>query len=90
MQNTAFFFFFGGGGGIFYQCEEYACLLHIILLRARISQNVKYWYELRDIWYQFFTRCEELVPVFHGVKFAKCAVQHSSIKKSIILIIRKV
>ena len=23
-------------------------------------------------WYQFLTRCEELVPIFHGVKFAKC------------------
>ena len=23
-------------------------------------------------WYQFFTRCKELVPIFHSVKFAKC------------------
>ena len=25
-------------------------------------------------WYQFFTRCEELVPIFHSVKFAKCEI----------------
>ena len=25
-------------------------------------------------WYQFFTHCEELVPIFHGVKFAKCEI----------------
>ena len=25
-------------------------------------------------WYQFFTRCEELVPIFHGEKFAKCQI----------------
>ena len=31
------------GRGVFYQCEEYACMLHVILLRAQISQNVKYW-----------------------------------------------
>ena len=25
-------------------------------------------------WYQFFERCEELVPIFHSVKFAKCEI----------------
>ena len=25
-------------------------------------------------WYQFFTRCEKLVPIFHSVKFAKCEI----------------
>ena len=25
-------------------------------------------------WYQLFTRCEELVPVFHSVKFVKCEI----------------
>ena len=43
-------------------------MLHIISLRAQISQNVKYWYEICDVlvpilhasravknWYQFFT-----------------------------------
>ena len=56
------------GWGVFYQCEEYACMLHIISLRAHFSQNVKYWYEIRNVlvectnflravrnWYQFFT-----------------------------------
>ena len=30
-------------------------------------------------WYQFFTRCEELVPIFHGVNIAsvKFEVRHS-------------
>ena len=56
MQNAAdfffvflffFFVFLGGeGGGVFYQCEEYARMLHIILLRAHCSQNVKYQYEI--------------------------------------------
>ena len=49
------------GGGVFYQSGEYACMLHVISLRAHFSQNVKYWYVIRDI---FFT----LVPIFHGVK----------------------
>ena len=43
MQNAA-----DGGGGVFYQCEEYACMLHII-----------------SLW---------LVPIFHGVKYAKCEI----------------
>ena len=78
MQNAAdfffFFFFLGGGGGrVFYQCEEYACMLHIILLHAYFSQNVKNWYEINDVLVPIFTRCEELVglPIFHAVKFAK-------------------
>ena len=25
-------------------------------------------------WYQFFTICEELVPILHSVKFAKCEI----------------
>ena len=29
-------------------------------------------------WYEFFTRCEELVPVFHSVKFAKCEICDST------------
>ena len=49
------------------QCLEYAFMLHIILLRAHFSQNVKYCYEIRDYWYQFFTHCEELVPIFHAL-----------------------
>ena len=51
------FFFVFLGGGVFYQCEEYACMLHIILLRVHFSQNVKYWYEIRDV----------LVPIFHAL-----------------------
>ena len=41
--------------GVFYQSEECAFMLHIILLSAHFSQNVKYWYEIRDV----------LVPIFH-------------------------
>ena len=77
MQQIFFFFFFffgGGGGGVFYQFEEYAYMLHLILQRAHFSQNVKYWIKYVTYWYQFFTRCKVLVPIFHGVKFtfAKC------------------
>ena len=57
MQQIFFFFFFLGGGGVFYQTEEYAFMLHIVLLRAQSSQNVKYWYKIRDI----------LVPNFHAL-----------------------
>ena len=69
-----FFFFRGGGGGGIYQCGEYACMLHMILVRAHFSQNVKYLYEIRDILVPIFTRCEELVRIFHDVKFAKCEI----------------
>ena len=34
---------------------------------------------LYHIRYQFFTRCEELVQIFHGVKFAKCAICGSTV-----------
>ena len=50
--------------GVFYRCEDCAFLLHIISLRAQISQNVKYWYEI----------CNVLVPIFHSEKFAKCEI----------------
>ena len=54
--------------GVFYQCEEYACMLHIILLNAHFSQNVKYWYEMRDI----------VVPTFHALwgigAFLRCEI----------------
>ena len=50
------------------------CMLHIISLCAQISQNVKYWYEKCDVLVPFFTRCKELVPIFHSVKFAKCEI----------------
>ena len=43
--------------GVFYQCEEYAFMLHIILQCAHFSQNVKYWYEIRDV----------LAPIFHAL-----------------------
>ena len=45
--------------GVFYRCEDCASLLHIhvLSLRAQISQNVKYWYEI----------CDVLVPIFHAL-----------------------
>ena len=44
-------------------------MLHIISLRAQISQNVKYWYEI----------CDVLVPIFHalwrtGTNFSQCEI----------------
>ena len=54
--------------GVFHRCEDCACMLHIISLRAQISQNVKYWYDI----------CEKLVPIFHNVKFAKCGISGST------------
>ena len=35
---------------------------------------LKYWYETCDVFVPIFTRCEELVPIFHCVKFAKCEI----------------
>ena len=40
---------------IFYQCEECACMLYEIWLRAYFSRSVRYWYEICDI----------LVPILH-------------------------
>ena len=60
--------------GVVYGCEDCACMLHIISLRAQISQNVKYWYEICDVLVPIFMRGEELVPIFHSVKFAKCEI----------------
>ena len=65
MQNAADFFFLGGGGGGYLIDVKIAhcCYIynrHVLSLRAQISQNVKYWYEICDI----------LVPIFHSVKFA--------------------
>ena len=37
--------------------EDCACMLHIISLRAQISQNEKDWYEI----------CDVLVPNFHAL-----------------------
>ena len=50
MQNAAGL----GGGGYFINVMKYASMLHINLLLAHFSQNVKYWYEIRDL----------LVPIF--------------------------
>ena len=41
--------------GVFYKCEKYSLMLHIISLGALFSQNVKYWYEI----------CDVLVSIFH-------------------------
>ena len=60
MQNAA------NLGGI-YRCEDCACMLHIILLRAQNLQNVKYWYEI----------CDVLVPIFYvlgATNFSQCEI----------------
>ena len=36
--------------------NKYPCMLHIILLREHFSQNVKYWYEIRDVLVPNFSR----------------------------------
>ena len=65
--------------GVFYQFEEYSCMLHTILLRAYFSQNVKYWFEIHHLLVPVFTRCEELVPIVHGVRFVKCEICGSTV-----------
>ena len=55
--------------GVSYRCEDCACMLHIISLRAQISRNVKYWYEI----------CDVLVPICYalwriGTDFSQCEI----------------
>ena len=64
----------GGGGGAFYQCEEYARMLYKFWL-------LHFFHKVWDIGtkyvayvYQFFTWCEELLPILHSVKFTKCEI----------------
>ena len=66
--------------GVFYQCEEWACLLYEIWLRMYFSQSVCYWYEIyATYWYQFFSCSEELIPILLSVKLTnrEIAVQQS-------------
>ena len=61
--------FFFRGLGVFYQREEYACMLYEIWLRACFSQRVRYWYEI----------CDVLVPIFHvlwgiGTNSSQCEI----------------
>ena len=56
-QNAADF-------GVFYQREEYACVLYEIWLRAHFSQSERYWFEICDI--------HVLLPILHSVEFTKC------------------
>ena len=55
-----------GGGGVFYQCEEYACMLYEICLLAYFSQSVRYWYKICNILVPIFMCYEELVPILHS------------------------
>ena len=54
----------------------HACYIYIISLRAQISQNVIYWFEI----------CDVLVPIFHSIKFAKCEICGSTKPKVISLV----
>ena len=51
MQNAADFW------GYFIDVKITHVYYNIISLRAQISQNVKYWYEI----------CDVLVPIFHAL-----------------------
>ena len=62
-------------------------MLHIISLRAQISQNLKYWYDICDILVPIFTRCEELIPIFHSVKCAKCEICGSRVLTATIFLL---
>ena len=44
--------------GVFYQCEEYTCMLYEILFRVYFSQSVRYWNEI----------CAVFVPIFHVLR----------------------
>ena len=69
MQNAADL---GGGGGHFINVRN----THVCYIKFDF---VRIFYKVRDIgtkyvtyWYQFFTCCEELVPILHSVKCELC------------------
>ena len=64
---------FEGGGG--YQCMRNAHELYMKWDFMRIFH--KLWHigtKYATHWYQFFTYCEEFVPILHSVKFTKCEI----------------
>ena len=72
MQNAADL---GGIWGYFMNVKNsHACYVHIISLRAHFHKMCNIGMKCVTYWYQIFTCCEELVPIFHGVKFANCKI----------------
>ena len=66
--------FFLWGGGYFINVK----IAHVCYINFH---DVRKFHKMWNIvmkyvtyWYQLFTRCEELVPIFHSVKFAKCEI----------------
>ena len=55
--------------GVFYRCEDCACMLHSTL-RAQISQNVKYWYEICDVFGTIFHALRRI-----GTNFSLCEIR---------------
>ena len=53
------------------------CYMKFDYMRISFTRE-KYWYEILTYWYQFFTRCEELVPILHRLKFTKCEMYGST------------
>ena len=49
-------------------------MLHLIFLIAQFQKMWNIGMKYVAYWYKFFTCCEELVPIFYGVKFAKCEI----------------
>ena len=67
MQNAADF------GGYFIDVKIAHCC-YIYMYFHYVRKFHKMWnigMKYVTYWYQFFTRCEELVPIFHSEKFAK-------------------
>ena len=70
MQNAADW---GGGGRVFYRCEDCEHMLtYNFTTCANFTKCEKIGMKYVTHWYQFFTRCEELVPIFHSVKLMIC------------------
>ena len=55
---------------VFYRCGEYVCLTLCVLLSHARNIGMKF----VKFCYQFFMRCEELVPNLHCVTFMKCDI----------------
>ena len=61
------------------------CYMKFDYVRISLTHE-KYWYNIRDVLVPILhARCEELVPILHGVKITKCEI-YGSTKHSLLTI----
>ena len=68
-------------GGYFIDVRNmHDCYMKFDYVRISLSRE-KYWCEIRDV----PIRCEDLVPILHGMKFTKCEIYGSKGLKLVLL-----